>query len=136
MKNEYDIKNILTKAEERDLIKKAQMGNQAAITELIFKNHGLILKLANRYLRESLKLDDLINEGRLGVYQAILNFDLETNYKFSTYAFWWIRCYISEFVRLECRNIVIPSVKYAELSNLKKIRSELAQSLTTFNFRK
>jgi len=87
---------LLTKVEERVLIKKAQEGDLKAADKLIKCNLGLVIHIAKKYIGQGLPFPDLIQEGCIGCKKAIEKFDLSKTFKgkplaFSTYATWWIR---------------------------------------------
>lgn len=99
-----------TKEQQYALITRAQSGDGRAIDELITGNHGLITKIATYYHRlcQHLEFEDLLQEGRLGMLNAILKFDTTRGLRFSTYANLWIRQSIGRALDTKERAIRIP----------------------------
>jgi RNA polymerase primary sigma factor len=71
---------------------------------LVETNQGLVISIAKRYANRYVPIEDLIQEGNLGLIAAAERFDTEMGYQFSTYAVWWIRGYISKAIRDETMN--------------------------------
>ena len=80
--------------EERRLIRQAQGGNQIAMARLVKLNEGIIYRYAKNSVRSRIRIEDLLQEGRLGVVQAVRRFDLTRSTRLSTYAIQWIRAYL------------------------------------------
>lgn len=96
-----EIKNIpmLEKDEEFELARKwHEKGDKKALNKLISSHLKLVHKVAKGYSGYGLPKEDLISEGNLGLMHAIKHFDPEIGYKFSTYAIWWIKAKIKDFV--------------------------------------
>lgn len=84
---------LLTAADEVELAKRIEAGDQAARERMINSNLRLVVSIARRYQGDdhTLSLLDLIQEGNLGLIRAVEKFDYRKGFKFSTYATWWIR---------------------------------------------
>ena len=83
---------LLLKSEERALLLRAKSGDKKAQDKLIMHNLRLVLKIASRYRYiDSIQIEDLFQTGCIGLHKAIEKFDLSTDFKFSTYASWWIK---------------------------------------------
>ncbi|MDU1181209.1 sigma-70 family RNA polymerase sigma factor [Clostridium sp.] len=99
-----------------ELIKKYNDGDSSALDILIENNEKLVKYVVNKYSVDkypSMDEDDLIQEGRIGLYIAATKFDIESDFKFSTYAFFWIKQRISRYVKQKST--------YNEVSLNKKI---------------
>ncbi len=82
---------LLSPQAERDLAKKTAKGDPAALEELVLRNLRLVIYWAKRYRSAGLPLQDLIQEGNIGLMRAAEKFDPRKGTRFSTYASWWIR---------------------------------------------
>jgi RNA polymerase primary sigma factor len=106
--------------------KRIDIGNQA-LDEIMCCNLRLITRIAVRYARftQHLTLDDLIQEGRIGLYKAINRFDLSANIRLSTYATWWIRQSIERAVADSDRTIRLPVHIQEDLRRLKRCSEQI-----------
>lgn len=100
--------NLLTAEEERLIARKARTGDTEARQRLINANLRLVIKTAKRYANRGLDFYDLINEGNIGLIQAVDKFDPELGYRFSTYAVWWIQQSIDRAIMNQGRTIRVP----------------------------
>ncbi|MFL5345974.1 MAG: RNA polymerase sigma factor RpoD/SigA [Hyalangium sp.] len=90
---------LLTREEEHELAKKYQAtGDVQAAYRLVASNLRLVVKLAHEYHRNPLALLDLIQEGNIGLMQAVKKYDPDRGVKLSSYAAWWIRAYILRYI--------------------------------------
>jgi RNA polymerase primary sigma factor len=92
---------------------------------LIMSNLRLVLYVARKYQGLGVDMLDLIQEGNLGLMHAVEKFDATRGYKFSTYACWWIRQYITRALAEQSRTIHVPLYKLEELKRLARIRKRL-----------
>ena len=88
----------LSTEEEQELLKQVKLGDEQARKTLIESNLRLVTKIARQYRRPKIELLDLIQEGNIGLIEAVDKFDAEMGYRFSTYAVWSIRKAIQEFL--------------------------------------
>src|SRR5690606_31313741 len=90
---------LLTREEEHELaVRLRDTGDVKAAYRLVASNLRLVVKLAHEYHRNPLALLDLIQEGNIGLMQAVKKFDPDRGVKLSSYAAWWIRAYILRYI--------------------------------------
>src|ERR671932_699023 len=99
---------LLTHQEEIDLSKRAKKGDNAARKRLIEKNLKLVVSIAKKSRGRGLSLEDLIQEGNIGLIKAVEKFDPDRGFRFSTYATWWIRQAVLRAVANMGRTIRVP----------------------------
>jgi RNA polymerase primary sigma factor len=97
----------LTRQEEHAIAVRARRGDVSAKKELVRRNLGLVVTIARKHSRGAVQLDDLVQEGNLGLMRAAEKFDPHVGTRFSTYAVWWIRAYIGRYLK-EARSNVKP----------------------------
>ena len=115
--------------EERRIIRTGRRAKERMITG----NIRLVVTIARRYANSAragtLAFDDLIQDGMVGLMRAVDGFDHERGYKFSTYAYWWIRQGITRAIAEKSRSIRLPIHITETLNKLKKAQRELSQEL-------
>jgi len=112
---------VLTKKEEGDLIRSAQAGDQKALTLLIKHNLRLVISIARRFQGRGVPLEDLVQEGKLGLMRAIRGFELDRNLKLSTYATQWIRQFVNRSIENKGKLIRIPIHMLSKITEIKRI---------------
>ena len=120
---------MLAEADEIKYIKAWQkMGDQKSVHALVTSHLRLIVKLANNFRRYGLSHEDLISEGCVGMMQAIDRFDLEKGFRLSTYAKWWIKAAMQEYIMRSWSLVRIgTTVGQKKLFfNLRRMKQELA----------
>ena len=120
---------LLSAAEEIELAKRIERGDQAAKQRMIEANLRLVVSNAKRYRGLGLPFLDLIQEGILGLIRAAEKFDWRRGFKFSTYATWWIRQAIQRGIQQQSRTVRIPVQVGQELIRLRAAERKLAAEL-------
>src|SRR5688572_18927533 len=99
---------LLTVAEERELARRKDAGDENAKRKLIESNLRLVMSITRNYTKASVPLLDLIQEGNLGLIRAVEKFDYKMGFKLSTYATWWIRQAVTRALAEQGRTIRLP----------------------------
>lgn len=107
---------LLTKQEEIELAKRIEKGDRGAEEELVNANLRLVISVALKYRGKNIPLEDLIQEGNIGLMKAVEKFDYHKGFKFSTYAIWWIRQSIMRALDNYSRTIRLPSYIVADVA--------------------
>ncbi len=126
-----EIKNIpLLRAEEEiDLARRIKKGDKEAQKKMIRSNLRLVINIAKRYSHLRVPIMDLIEEGNLGLIRAVEKFDPNRGFRFSTYAAWWIRQYITRAIINQGKTIRVPVYMAELVSKWKKVNEQLNQKL-------
>jgi len=117
--NEVAQIRILTSDEEYEIALLAATGDEKYIELLIKHNLRFTISVANQYKTKILKLEDLVNEGNVGLIMAAKRFDPSRGFKFISYAVWWIRRYILIYINEHGTSIRLPSNKSNMLHKIK-----------------
>lgn len=107
---------LLSAVQERSLSRAVRAGDFAARQKMIESNLRLVVSIARHYLHRGVALDDLIEEGNLGLIHALEKFDPERGFRFSTYATWWIRQSIERAIMNQSRTVRLPIYVIKELN--------------------
>ena len=116
---------LLTREEENHYARLAAQGDQAAKEKLVNANLRFVVNVSKKYQNQGLPLPDLINEGNIGLMNAIERFDVDKGFHFISYAVWWIRQAILKAISEKARMIRLPLNRANELVQIDKARKEL-----------
>src|SRR5437016_1972650 len=120
---------LLTPAEERELARLKDEGDERAKKKLIESNLRLVMSITRNYTKSGVPLLDLIQEGNLGLIRAVEKFDYKLGFKLSTYATWWIRQAITRALADQGRTIRLPVHVAEQVRKVMRARRVLAQKL-------
>ena len=123
---------LLSHEEEIELAKKIGIGGiqgKLAFDKLVSANLRLVVSIAKDYAKKGIPLEDLIQEGNIGLMHAAQKFEWDKGFKFSTYASWWIRQAITRFLDDKKDAIRIPINRQQQINKYKNEVSYLKQKL-------
>jgi RNA polymerase primary sigma factor len=120
---------LISPDEEAVLAKKIREGDQGALERLTRANLRFVISVAKQYQHQGLVLEDLINEGNLGLVKAAKRFDETKGFKFISYAVWWIRQSIMSAVSIQSRVVRLPGNQISNLIKVRKSQALLEQRL-------
>ena len=125
--NEIGNVKLLSAEEEIELAKRIKQNDQIALKKLVRSNLRFVVSVAKSYQNHGLSLEDLINEGNLGLVKAAYRFDETRGFKFISYAVWWIRQGILQAIAEKTRMIRLPLNRVGTLTKIGKVFSKLEQ---------
>lgn len=120
---------LLTREEEVELAKRIEAGDTSARDELVQANLRLVISIAVKYQGNKVPLEDLIQEGNIGLIKAAGKFDYTKGFKFSTYAIWWIKQSIMRTLDNFARSIRLPAYIVAKMNKFDATYAALCQEL-------
>ncbi len=126
---EISIYPLLTDEEEKEEFLKLKNGDESAKNTIINSNLRLVVYVAKMYTNRGISFEDLIQEGNLGLLKAIEKFDPDLGYKFSTYAFWWIKQAMTRTLANSGRTIRLPVHVVESLNAYNKTENILIDRL-------
>ena len=118
---------MVSPEEEVELAQQIRAGNKEALDKLVKANLRFVVSVAKQYQNQGLGLQDLINEGNLGLIKAARRFDETRGFKFISYAVWWIRQSISHAIADQSRIVRLPVNQLGAVNRIKKEISRLEQ---------
>ncbi|MBD3391025.1 MAG: sigma-70 family RNA polymerase sigma factor [Chitinivibrionales bacterium] len=117
----------LSAEEEADAAVKIRKNDRKALERLVKANLRFVVSVARNYQNQGLPLSDLINEGNLGLIRAAKRFDEKKNFKFISYAVWWIRQAILQALAEQSRIIKLPLNRVGTIHKIGKMQGRLEQ---------
>ncbi len=118
---------LLTPEQEKSLARKIKRGNSKAKKKMIQSNLRLVINIAKRYSKLGVPMMDLIEEGNLGLIKAVKKYNPNKGYRFSTYAAWWIKQYITRAIANQGKTIRIPVYMTEIINRWKRVTEQLTQ---------
>ncbi len=120
---------LLSREEEVELAKRIEAGDATARDELVQANLRLVISIAVKYQGHKVPLEDLIQEGNIGLIKAANKFDYRKGFKFSTYAIWWIKQSIMRTLDNFARSVRLPAYIVAKMNKFDAEYMALCQEL-------
>ena len=127
--NEISKIKLLSKKEEIKLAQAIKKGDPKAIQEMVRRNLKYVVTVANKYRGMGISLQDLIEEGNIGLIQAAKRFDVSKNVKFITYAVWWIKQAIMHFLAEQSGTVKLPVKQAGKISKFNKKSQQMCQDM-------
>ena len=121
--------DMVTSEEEAALSIRIHQGDKVALDKLVNANLRFVVSVAKQYQNKNLTLNDLINEGNIGLIRAAEKFDHTRGFKFISYAVWWIRQSIMQAISENSRMVRMPLNRVSTLNRIKRTAASLQQDL-------
>jgi RNA polymerase primary sigma factor len=120
---------VLNREEEIKLAEYIKEGDPKAIQEMVRRNLKYVVTVANKYRGFGISLQDLIEEGNIGLIQAAKRFDVSKNVKFITYAVWWIKQAIMHYLAEQSGTVKLPVKQAGKVLKINKRSQQMVQDL-------
>ncbi len=120
---------LLDRQQECDLAIRIREGDEGAVHDLVRANLRFVVTVAKQYLGQGLSLEDLINEGNIGLMKAARRFDERRGFKFISYAVWWVRQAIMQAIADQSRTVRLPQNRTVVLHKVHRVLGRLQQEL-------
>ncbi|MBU6273783.1 MAG: RNA polymerase sigma factor RpoD/SigA [Bacteroidetes bacterium] len=117
----------LSPQEEAALAVSARRGDRRAVERLVTANLRFVVSVAKQYQNHGLSLNDLINEGNVGLIKAVHRYDETKGFKFISYAVWWIRQSILQTLADQGRTVRLPTSRMNRIVQIKRLAGRLEQ---------
>jgi RNA polymerase primary sigma factor len=121
--------SLLTPEEESALARRVKNGDPGALNELVRRNLRFVVSVAKQYSKSGVPFEDLINEGNMGLIRAAERFDVDRGFRFISYAVWWVRQAILQYIAEHSRTVRLPLNKSTRLTKVNKTSQRLSQEL-------
>lgn len=120
---------LISAEEEVELARRIKAGDEDALSKLTTTNLRFVVSVAKQYQNQGISLQDLINEGNVGLIKAARRFDETRGFKFISYAVWWIRQAILQAIADQSRVVRLPLNQVGAINKIKKEIARLEQDL-------
>ena len=120
---------LLDRQRECELAIRIREGDERAAHDLVRANLRFVVTVAKQYLGQGLSLEDLINEGNIGLMKAARRFDERRGFKFISYAVWWVRQAILQAIADQSRTVRLPQNRTVVLHKVHRVLGRLQQEL-------
>jgi RNA polymerase primary sigma factor len=122
--------SLLTREQEYELAERIREGDEEAAHDLVRANLRFVVTVAKQYLGQGLSLEDLINEGNIGLMKAATRFDERRGFKFISYAVWWVRQAILQAISDQSRVVRLPQNRSVVMHKVHRTSAALQQELS------
>ncbi len=120
---------LLNAKDEKELANRVKKGDKKARQLMIKSNLRLVINIAKKYSYRGVPMLDLIEEGNLGLMKAVTKYEPDKGYRFSTYAAWWIKQFITRAVANQGKTVRIPVYVMEMLMRYQKVKKHLSQKM-------